>query len=170
MKITVVGTGYVGLVSGACLAEMGNDVLCVDVDADKVARLERGEIPIHEPGLDAVVARNVAAQRLHFTSDAAEGVRFGTVQFIAVGTPPDEDGAADMQYVLAAARSIGRHMTDYKLVVDKSTVPVGTADRVREAIRATLCVDRRHRSESDTGDHRVCHLKNTYRDRCTARR
>ena len=138
MKITVVGTGYVGLVSGACLAEMGNDVLCVDVDADKVARLERGEIPIHEPGLDAVVARNVAAQRLHFTSDAAEGVRFGTVQFIAVGTPPDEDGAADMQYVLAAARSIGRHMTDYKLVVDKSTVPVGTADRVREAIRATL--------------------------------
>ena len=138
MKVTVIGTGYVGLVSGACLAEMGNDVLCVDVDADKVARLERGEIPIHEPGLDAVVARNVAAQRLHFTSDAAEGVRFGTVQFIAVGTPPDEDGAADMQYVLAAARSIGRHMTDYKLVVDKSTVPVGTADRVREAIRATL--------------------------------
>ena len=138
MRIAMIGTGYVGLVSGACLAEMGNDVLCVDVDADKVARLERGEIPIHEPGLDAVVARNVAAQRLHFTSDAAEGVRFGTVQFIAVGTPPDEDGAADMQYVLAAARSIGRHMTDYKLVVDKSTVPVGTADRVREAIRATL--------------------------------
>ncbi|MGE5116995.1 MAG: UDP-glucose dehydrogenase family protein [Betaproteobacteria bacterium] len=138
MKITVVGTGYVGLVSGACLAEMGNDVLCVDVDADKVARLRAGEIPIHEPGLDAIVARNVAAQRLHFTSDAAEGVRFGTIQFIAVGTPPDEDGGADMQYVLAAARSIGRHMTDYKLVVDKSTVPVGTADRVREAIRATL--------------------------------
>ena len=138
MKITVVGTGYVGLVSGACLAEMGNDVLCVDVDADKVARLTRGEIPIHEPGLDAVVARNVAAKRLHFTTDVAEGVRFGTIQFIAVGTPPDEDGAADMQYVLAAARNIGRHMTDYKLVVDKSTVPVGTADKVRAAIAETL--------------------------------
>src|SRR6478609_4411343 len=134
MKITVVGTGYVGLVSGACLAEMGNDVLCVDVDADKVARLTRGEIPIHEPGLDAVVARNVAAKRLHFTTDVAEGVRFGTIQFIAVGTPPDEDGAADMQYVLAAARNIGRHMTGFKVIVDKSTVPVGTGERVRAAL------------------------------------
>ena len=138
MKITVAGTGYVGLVSGACLAEMGNDVLCVDVDEQKVARLSRGEIPIHEPGLEALVERNVAAKRLHFTSDVEEGVRFGTIQFIAVGTPPDEDGAADMQYVLAAARSIGRHMTDYKLVVDKSTVPVGTADQVHAAIAQTL--------------------------------
>jgi UDPglucose 6-dehydrogenase len=138
MKITVAGTGYVGLVSGACLAEMGNDVLCVDVDEQKVARLSRGEIPIHEPGLEALVERNVAARRLHFTTDVEEGVRFGTIQFIAVGTPPDEDGAADMQYVLAAARSIGRHMTDYKLVVDKSTVPVGTADQVRAAIAQTL--------------------------------
>jgi UDPglucose 6-dehydrogenase len=138
MKITVAGTGYVGLVSGACLAEMGNDVLCVDVDEQKVARLSRGEIPIHEPGLEALVERNVAAKRLHFTTDVEEGVRFGTIQFIAVGTPPDEDGAADMQYVLAAARSIGRHMTDYKLVVDKSTVPVGTADQVRAAIAETL--------------------------------
>jgi UDPglucose 6-dehydrogenase len=138
MKISVVGTGYVGLVSGACLAEMGNDVLCVDVDEDKVARLSRGEIPIHEPGLDALVQRNVAARRLHFTTDVEEGVRFGTVQFIAVGTPPDEDGAADMQYVLAASHNIGRHMTDYKLVVDKSTVPVGTADQVRAAIAQTL--------------------------------
>jgi UDPglucose 6-dehydrogenase len=138
MKITVVGTGYVGLVSGACLAEMGNDVLCVDVDAAKVARLCEGEIPIHEPGLEALVRRNVAAKRLHFTTDVEEGVRFGTIQFIAVGTPPDEDGAADMQYVLAAAHNIGRHMTDYKLVVDKSTVPVGTADQVRAAIASTL--------------------------------
>ena len=106
MKITVIGSGYVGLVTGACLAEMGNDVLCIDVDAEKVARLMAGEIPIHEPGLEAVVARNVAARRLHFSTDAEEGVRFGTIQFIAVGTPPDEDGAADMQYVLAAARNI----------------------------------------------------------------
>jgi UDPglucose 6-dehydrogenase len=138
MKITVVGTGYVGLVSGACLAEMGNDVLCVDADADKVARLLRGEIPIHEPGLEALVRRNVAAQRLHFTTDAVEGVRFGTIEFIAVGTPPDEDRGVDMHYVLDAARTIGRHMTDYKLVVDKSTVPVGTADQVRAAIAETL--------------------------------
>jgi UDPglucose 6-dehydrogenase len=138
MKITVVGTGYVGLVSGACLAEMGNDVLCVDADADKVARLLRGEIPIHEPGLEALVRRNVAAQRLHFTTDAVEGVRFGTIEFIAVGTPPDEDRGVDMHYVLEAARTIGRHMTDYKLVVDKSTVPVGTADLVRQAIADAL--------------------------------
>jgi UDPglucose 6-dehydrogenase len=138
MKITVVGTGYVGLVSGACLAEMGNDVLCVDADADKVARLLRGEIPIHEPGLEALVRRNVAAQRLHFTTDAVEGVRFGTIEFIAVGTPPDEDRGVDMHYVLDAARTIGRHMTDYKLVVDKSTVPVGTADLVRQAIADAL--------------------------------
>ena len=138
MKISVVGTGYVGLVSGACLAEMGNDVLCLDVDADKVARLARGEMPIHEPGLEALVQRNVAARRLHFTTDVEEAVRFGTVQFIAVGTPPNEDGAADMQYVLAASHNIGRHMTDYKLVVDKSTVPVGTADQVRNAIAKAL--------------------------------
>lgn len=138
MKITVVGTGYVGLVSGACLAEMGNDVLCVDVDERKVKTLREGGIPIYEPGLEEMVRRNAAAGRLHFTSDAKEGVRFGTVQFIAVGTPPDEDGAADMQYVLAAARNIGRHMSDYKLVVDKSTVPVGTADKVKAAIEQTL--------------------------------
>ena len=134
MKLTVVGAGYVGLVTGACFAEMGNDVLCVDLDETKIAKLKRGELPIHEPGLQEIVARNVAAERLHFGTDLKEGVRFGTIQFIAVGTPPDEDGAADMQHVLAAARSIGRHMTDYKLVVDKSTVPVGTADAVREAI------------------------------------
>ena len=138
MKLTVVGAGYVGLVTGACFAEMGNDVLCVDLDETKIAKLKRGELPIHEPGLQEIVARNVAAERLHFGTDLKEGVRFGTIQFIAVGTPPDDDGAADMQHVLAAARSIGRHMTDYKLVVDKSTVPVGTADAVRDAIGAAL--------------------------------
>jgi UDPglucose 6-dehydrogenase len=138
MKLTVVGTGYVGLVTGACFAEMGNDVLCVDVDERKIQMLRRGEIPIFEPGLKEIVQRNVEAERLHFTTDVKEGVRFGTIQFIAVGTPPDEDGAADMQHVLAAARCIGRHMTDYKLVVDKSTVPVGTAGAVQAAISAEL--------------------------------
>ncbi|WP_417067662.1 UDP-glucose dehydrogenase family protein [Niveibacterium terrae] len=138
MKITVVGTGYVGLVSGACLAEMGNDVLCLDVDPEKIRILKEGGIPIHEPGLDRVVAKNVAAGRLHFTTDVEEAVRFGTIQFIAVGTPPDEDGSADLQYVLAAARNIGRLMTDYKVVIDKSTVPVGTADKVRAAIKDEL--------------------------------
>ena len=136
MKLTVVGAGYVGLVTGACFAEMGNDVMCVDLDAAKIDKLQRGELPIHEPGLKEIVARNVAGERLHFGCDLKEGVRFGTIQFIAVGTPPDEDGAADMQHVLEAARSIGRHMTDYKLVVDKSTVPVGTADAVHQAIAA----------------------------------
>jgi UDPglucose 6-dehydrogenase len=140
MKVTVVGTGYVGLVSGACLAEMGNDVLCLDVDPAKIALLESGGIPIHEPGLDQIVLRNVNAGRLHFTTDVKKAVAHGTLQFIAVGTPPDEDGSADLQYVLAAARNIGRHMTDYKVVVDKSTVPVGTADRVRAAIGEELAL------------------------------
>ncbi|MDP5239992.1 UDP-glucose/GDP-mannose dehydrogenase family protein [Uliginosibacterium sp. 31-16] len=138
MKITVVGTGYVGLVSGACLAEVGNDVLCLDLDAEKIRILKEGGIPIHEPGLDQVVARNIAAGRLHFTTDVEEAVRHGTIQFIAVGTPPDEDGSADLKYVLAAARNIGRTMTDYKVVIDKSTVPVGTADKVRAAIASEL--------------------------------
>jgi UDPglucose 6-dehydrogenase len=138
MKITVVGTGYVGLVSGACLAEVGNDVLCLDLNPEKIRVLKEGGIPIHEPGLDQVVARNVAAGRLHFTTDIEEAVRFGTIQFIAVGTPPDEDGSADLQYVLAAARNIGRLMTDYKVVIDKSTVPVGTAGKVRAAIAGEL--------------------------------
>jgi UDPglucose 6-dehydrogenase len=138
MKITVIGTGYVGLVTGACLSEMGNHVVCLDVDARKIKILEEGGIPIHEPGLEAIVARNRAAGRLQFTTDVAAAVAHGTIQFIGVGTPPDEDGSADMQYVLAAARSIGRHMTDYKVVVDKSTVPVGTADRVKAAIAEEL--------------------------------
>jgi UDPglucose 6-dehydrogenase len=138
MKVSVIGTGYVGLVTGACLAEMGNDVLCLDVDPNKIRILQEGGIPIHEPGLDSVVTRNVKAGRLAFTTDIARSVAHGTLQFIAVGTPPDEDGSADLQYVLAAARSIGRLMTDYKVVVDKSTVPVGTADKVKAAIADEL--------------------------------
>jgi len=138
MKITVVGTGYVGLVSGACLAEVGNDVLCLDVDPAKIKRLAEGGMPIYEPGLQELVARNVAAGRLHFTTDEERAAHFGTIQFIAVGTPPGEDGSADMKYVTAAARNLGKYMTDYKVVVDKSTVPVGTADLVRVAIEKEL--------------------------------
>ena len=138
MKVTVIGTGYVGLVTGACLAEMGNHVLCLDIDEAKVALLRAGGIPIHEPGLKELVQRNAAAGRLEFSTDVARAVGHGTLQFIGVGTPPDEDGSADMQYVLAAAASIGRHMRDYKVIVDKSTVPVGTADQVRESVAAEL--------------------------------
>ncbi len=138
MKITVIGTGYVGLVSGSCLAELGNDVLCLDVDAEKIALLKRGGIPIYEPGLELMVKRNIAAGRIQFTTDVAASVAHGQVQFIAVGTPSDEDGSADLQYVLAAAREIGRHMNDYKVVVDKSTVPVGTAGKVRTVIAEEL--------------------------------
>jgi UDPglucose 6-dehydrogenase len=138
VKITMTGTGYVGLVTGACLAEVGNDVLCLDVDRDKIDVLNHGGVPIHEPGLPELIRRNVATGRLRFTTDVDAAVLHGTMQFIAVGTPPDEDGAADMKHVIAAARSIGARMTDYKVVVDKSTVPVGTADRVRETITAEL--------------------------------
>ena len=138
MKVTVIGTGYVGLVTGACLADVGNDVLCLDLDQRKIDTLNGGGIPIHEPGLDAVVARNRAAGRLRFTTDVAASVAHGQIQFIAVGTPPDEDGSADLSHVVAAARNIGRHMQAYRLVVDKSTVPVGTADAVRAAIREEL--------------------------------
>jgi UDPglucose 6-dehydrogenase len=138
LKITMVGTGYVGLVTGACFAEVGNEVLCLDLDESKIRTLESGGIPIYEPGLAEVVKRNVAAGRLHFTTDVARAVRFGTVQCIAVGTPPGEDGSADLQHVIAAARNIGRHMTEYRVVVDKSTVPVGTADKVRAAIAEEL--------------------------------
>ncbi len=138
MKITVIGTGYVGLVTGTCLAEVGNEVLCLDVDPTKIEILKSGGIPIYEPGLEDMVKRNVAAGRLFFTTDIEESVKFGQIQFIAVGTPPDEDGSADLQYVVAAARNIGRHMSDYKLVVDKSTVPVGTADKVKTALAEEL--------------------------------
>ena len=138
MKITIIGTGYVGLVTGTCLAEVGNDVLCLDVDARKIDILKAGGVPIHEPGLEAIIRRNVAAGRLAFTTDVDAAVAHGQMQFIAVGTPPDEDGSADMQYVIAAARNIGRRMQGFKIVVDKSTVPVGTADRVRAAIAEEL--------------------------------
>ncbi|MFS2138353.1 UDP-glucose dehydrogenase family protein [Duganella sp. Dugasp56] len=138
MKITIIGTGYVGLVTGACLAELGNDVFCLDVDQKKIDLLNNGGIPIHEPGLEEVVARNRAAGRLQFSTDVAASVAHGCLQFIAVGTPPDEDGSADLQYVLAAAKNIGRHMTEFKVIVDKSTVPVGTADRVKAAVQAEL--------------------------------
>ena len=138
MKITMIGTGYVGLVTGACLADAGNHVLCLDLDESKIKTLNEGGIPIHEPGLLELVRKNAAAGRLRFTTNIEESVAFGQVQFIAVGTPPDEDGSADLQYVVAAARNIGRYMTAEKVVVDKSTVPVGTADKVRDAIADEL--------------------------------
>lgn len=138
MKLTVHGTGYVGLVTGACIADAGNHVMCVDVDADKVARLRAGDVPIYEPGLDSIVRRNLKNGRIQFTTDVRAGVEFGELQFIAVGTPPDEDGSADMQYVLTVARSIGAHMSGYRLILNKSTVPVGTGDRVQAAVAAEL--------------------------------
>jgi UDPglucose 6-dehydrogenase len=138
VKITMVGTGYVGLVSGACFADTGNEVLCLDLDERKIGLLKDGRIPIYEPGLEAIVRRNVAAGRLRFTTDVLESVEHGTMQFIAVGTPPDEDGSADLQHVVAAARVIGQHMKAYRVIVDKSTVPVGTADLVRETIAKEL--------------------------------
>jgi len=138
MKVTVFGSGYVGLVTGACLAEAGNDVVCVDIDARKIERLNHGEIPIHEPGLDVIVKRNAEAGRLQFTTDAKRGVEHGLFQIIAVGTPPDEDGSADLRYVLAVARTIGTHMSRYSILITKSTVPVGTADKVRAEVDKTL--------------------------------
>ena len=138
MKITIIGTGYVGLVTGACMAELGNNVFCLDVDQSKIDILNSGGIPIHEPGLAEIVARNRAAGRLKFSTDVAASVAHGEIQFIAVGTPPDEDGSADLRYVVAAARNIGKYMTGFKAVVDKSTVPVGTADKVRAAIQSEL--------------------------------
>ena len=138
MRVCIFGTGYVGLVTGTCLAEVGHDVLCVDTDAAKVEGLKNGNIPIYEPGLTPMVQANHAAGRLHFTTDAAQGVAHGDIVFIAVGTPPDEDGSADLKYVLAVARSIGQHMQRQVVVVNKSTVPVGTADKVRAAIADTL--------------------------------
>ena len=136
MKVTIYGSGYVGLVTGACLAQVGNHVLCVDIDSDKINKLRSGEIPIHEPGLDSLVKQNLAAGRIQFTQNAAEGVEHGLFQFIAVGTPPDEDGSADLKYVIDVAETIAEHMRDYRVIVTKSTVPVGTADLVRQAIDA----------------------------------
>ena len=147
MNITIIGTGYVGLVTGACLADLGNHVFCLDVDQAKIDLLNGGGVPIYEPGLKEIIERNVDAGRLTFSTDIAASVAHAAVQFIAVGTPPDEDGSADLQYVLAAARNIGRHMTDDKVVVDKSTVPVGTADKVSAALREELA----QRNQADLG-------------------
>jgi len=140
MKVTVFGIGYVGLVQAAVLAEVGHDVLCIDVDASKVENLKKGIIPIFEPGLTPLVMQNYESGRLKFSTNAEEGVNHGTMQFIAVGTPPDEDGSADLKYVTAVARTIAEHMQDHKVVIDKSTVPVGTADRVRAVMEETLKV------------------------------
>ena len=138
MDVTIFGTGYVGLVTGVCLAEVGNNVLCIDIDPKKIDLLNNGGIPIYEPGLDEMVQANRAAGRLNFSTDAEAGVKHGLFQFIAVGTPPDEDGSADLQYVIAVARSIAEHMDSYRILVDKSTVPVGTADKVATTVRETL--------------------------------
>ncbi|MDH5182021.1 MAG: UDP-glucose/GDP-mannose dehydrogenase family protein [Gammaproteobacteria bacterium] len=138
MKITIFGSGYVGLVTGVCLADVGNDVICVDIDAAKINLLNSGSVPIYEPGLDELVKKNLQAERLKFTTNISDGVSHGLFQFIAVGTPPDEDGSADLQYVLAVASSIGEHICDYRIVVNKSTVPIGTADRVHTAISEAI--------------------------------
>ena len=138
MRLTIFGSGYVGLVQGACMAEMGNHVVCYDIDEDKIARLNNGEIPIYEPGLEGYVERNVEAGRLEFTTDVKKAVSHGLFQFIAVGTPPDEDGSADLKHVLAVAKAIGENMDEYRIVVDKSTVPVGTADKVKAEIDRVL--------------------------------
>jgi UDPglucose 6-dehydrogenase len=138
MRVTIFGSGYVGLVTGACLADAGNHVICVDVDAAKIERLKRGEIPIHEPGLDALIKRNAEAGRIEFTTDAVRGVEHGLFQLIAVGTPPGEDGSADLRYVLTVARTIGTHLSRYSIIITKSTVPVGTADKVRAQLERTL--------------------------------
>lgn len=138
MKVTIFGSGYVGLVTGTCLAEVGNDVVCVDVDEDKINMLNSGGIPIYEPGLAELVKKNIDSGRLKFTTNLQDGVSHGLFQFIAVGTPPDEDGSADLQYVLAVAKSIGENMDDYRVVIDKSTVPIGTADKVTDVIIETL--------------------------------
>jgi UDPglucose 6-dehydrogenase len=138
LKVTIIGSGYVGLVTGACLAEQGNNVFCLDLDPQKIEILNSGGVPIYEPGLKEMIERNIAAGRLQFSTDIAASVAHGDIQFIAVGTPPDEDGSADLQYVVAAARNIGRHATTPKVIVDKSTVPVGTADKVSAAIKEEL--------------------------------
>ena len=148
MRVTIFGSGYVGLVTGACLADAGNHVVCVDVDAAKIERLTRGEVPIHEPGLDALIKRNAEAGRLEFTTDAAKAVEHGLFQLIAVGTPPGEDGSADLRYVLAVASTIGKHLNRYCIVITKSTVPVGTADKVRTELQHSLA-ERGSKAEFD---------------------
>ena len=145
MRVTIFGSGYVGLVTGACLADAGNHVICVDVDAGKIERLNRGEVPIHEPGLEEMIRRNAHAKRLEFTTDARHGVAHGLFQLIAVGTPPDEDGSADLQYVLSVARTIGENLANYAVVITKSTVPVGTARQGQGAGRLRTGAARRGR-------------------------
>ncbi|AOJ02568.1 MULTISPECIES: UDP-glucose dehydrogenase family protein [Burkholderia] len=156
MKITIIGTGYVGLVTGACLAEIGHDVFCLDVDPRKIDILNDGGMPIHEPGLQEIIARTRAAGRITFSTDVEASVAHGEIQFIAVGTPPDEDGSADLQYVLEAARNIGRYMTGYKVIVDKSTVPVGTAQRVRGVVEEALSA----RGLAGSAEHRFSVVSN----------
>ncbi|NIE68497.1 UDP-glucose/GDP-mannose dehydrogenase family protein [Burkholderia sp. Ax-1719] len=156
MKITIIGTGYVGLVTGACLAEIGHDVFCLDVDPRKIDILNNGGVPIHEPGLLELIQRNRKARRITFSTDIAASVEHGEVQFIAVGTPPDEDGSADLQYVLEAARSIGRHMNGFKVIVDKSTVPVGTAQRVQAVVAEELA----RRGIDASAEHRFSVVSN----------
>ncbi len=156
MKITIIGTGYVGLVTGACFAEIGHDVLCLDVDSRKIDILNQGGIPIHEPGLQEIISRARAAGRIRFSTDIEASVAHGDIQFIAVGTPPDEDGSADLQYVLEAARNVGRYMTGFKVIVDKSTVPVGTAEQVRIAIAEALAA----RGLPDSSMHRFSVVSN----------
>jgi UDPglucose 6-dehydrogenase len=141
MKIAVIGTGYVGLVTGTCLAENGNDVLCVDIDKNKVEQMKAGIVPIYEPHLDVLFERNIKAGRLNFTTDLREGLDFGDVIFLALPTPEDEDGSADLKYVLGVAKEIGEYMTTYKVIVDKSTVPVGTADLVKSTIEKSCKTD-----------------------------
>ncbi|MEA3373410.1 MAG: UDP-glucose 6-dehydrogenase, partial [Campylobacterota bacterium] len=138
MKISVIGTGYVGLVSGTCFAQMGNTVTCVDIDEKKIESLKQGHIPIYEPGLEEMVLENYKHETLHFTTDTQTAIANSRISFIAVGTPMGQDGSADLQYVLAVAKSIGQYMQDYMVVVDKSTVPVGTADKVKAAIQTEL--------------------------------
>ena len=141
MNIAVVGTGYVGLVTGTCLAETGNHVVCVDIDQVKVAAMQRGEVPIYEPNLDTLFNRNITAGRLEFTTELNDALQRSDIIFLALPTPPDEDGSADLSYVLGVAEELGKIMTSYKVIVDKSTVPVGTADKVRDAIAANASVD-----------------------------
>ena len=138
MKVTIYGSGYVGLVTGACLAQVGNSVLCVDIDPEKIHKLKHGQIPVHEPGLEDLIKENLNAERLNFTLDPAEGANHGLFQFIAVGTPPDEDGSADLSHVLSVARSIAQNIVAYRIIVNKSTVPVGTADKVRQVVHELL--------------------------------
>ena len=141
MKIAVIGTGYVGLVTGTCLAETGNEVVCVDIDQDKVNKMKSGIVPIYEPHLDVLFERNIKAGRLNFTTSLDEGLNFGVIVFLALPTPEDEDGSADLSYVLGVADEIGKKITDYKVIVDKSTVPVGTAEKVHHSIAKNASCD-----------------------------